>query len=227
LNLWEIHIDGQNLAVQTIELRKWGGYTSSNVLLLAASTILLAQAQNSTNTTSTPKGCGSDIGWLNAGNSSTNSTGQREFRWTNGSDSGHLSSDPWYLSVTINDTVRRDDDNTSVSNGGIALRGYISVPDDVNNASLCVYQSSGANATLDDSADDNSDSCGDLMSDECKEFIKDSFLHEPTSNGCPRYQKSGREDADAFKKACPNLSDGVSSKYSSFRAVLTVHMMIC
>ncbi|KAJ4351730.1 CCA tRNA nucleotidyltransferase, mitochondrial [Didymosphaeria variabile] len=143
-------------------------------------------------------------------NSSTNSTGQRQFKWTNSSDSEHPNSDSWYLSVSINDTVRRGDD-TSVSNGGIELRGYVSVPDNVRNTSLCVYQFGSANVTLDDNADDGMDSCGGLVSDECKDFIKDSFLHESVGNGCPLYRKAGTEGNDAFKKACPNLRDGPGS----------------
>lgn len=184
--------------------------TSSKALLLAASTILCAQGQNITNTTSTPEGCGTEIAWRNAGNSSTNSTGKREFRWTNSSDSEQPDSDPWYLSVLVNDTVRRGDDNI-VSDGGIALRGFISLPDNVRNTSLCVYQFGSANVTLDNNADDGMDSCGGLVSDECKDFIKDSFLHESVGNGCPLYRKAGTEGDNAFKKACPNLRDGTSS----------------
>ncbi|KAF9739549.1 hypothetical protein PMIN06_006992 [Paraphaeosphaeria minitans] len=187
--------------------------TSSTTLLLAASTLLSAHAQNTTNTTSTPKTCGGDIDWLNTGNSSANSTGQVEFRWTNSSDSEHPASDPWYISVTVNDTLRRGDSRTSASNGGIELRGYVSVPDDVMNASLCLYQFSSANVTLDDSIEDGLDSCGGVVSDECKDLIKDNFLHETQPSGCPLYQKASTDGVDTFKKACPNLVDSASVHY--------------
>jgi hypothetical protein len=63
-----------------------------------------------------------------------------------------------------------------------------------------VYQFSSANATLDGGTDDSLDSCGSVMSDECKNLLRDSFLDEPTLNGCPQYQKNGTNGADAFKK---------------------------
>ncbi|KAL5390519.1 hypothetical protein DPSP01_001595 [Paraphaeosphaeria sporulosa] len=188
----------------------------SIILLLAASPIFAAQAQNTTNTTSTPETCGGDIDWLNTGNSSANSTGQVEFRWTDNSDSERPTSDLWYLSVTVNDTLRRGDVRTSASNGGIELRGYVSVPDDVKNASLCLYQFSSANVTLDDSIDDGLDSCGGIVSEECKDFIKDNFLHEIQPSGCPLYRKAGTEGADTFRKACPNLADSAAGKLRHF-----------
>lgn len=183
---------------------------STTILFLAASSISSTQAQSSTNTTTIS--CGGDIDWLNSGRSSANSTGQVEFKWTDSSDSKTPPSYPWYVSVTINDTLQRDDHTLTSSNKGIELRGYVSVPDSVKNASLCLWRFDSANVTLDGSADDGLDSCGGIVSDECMEFFTDDLQLESSGSGYPRNKKAGNDGSEAFKKACPNLGESVAGR---------------
>lgn len=192
--------------LRSIRIAKMSMSAYQKSLLFAASIIFTAQAQNTTNTTSTPEACFSRVAWLNSGNSSANSTGQRQFRWATDKES-IPNDDPWYLSVLINDTVRRGDGPTSASNGGIELSGYLSVPDSVTNeTSICTYMFSSVNATLDDASGDGEDSCEGIMSDDCMEFIKKNFREQKQGGRkCPSFRKPGTSGLEELKQKCPNL----------------------
>jgi hypothetical protein len=126
-----------------------------------------------------------------------NSTGKTSFRWTTRTPTLRPEDeDPWYLSVTINDTSREP--NTS----SVDRRNYISIPNDVKYDGVCVYQFEGINATATGTGNNG---CEGVISDTCLDYMRKAMLRNGVGSAhCP-LPPSALSNKDEREEECGHL----------------------
>ncbi|OAL49109.1 hypothetical protein IQ07DRAFT_494154, partial [Pyrenochaeta sp. DS3sAY3a] len=117
-----------------------------------------------------------------------NATGKRSFTFL-----GDGLPNPYYFSVTLNDTRYFADVESSVH----WIQGYVSGPEDTN-SSICVYQFGG----IDAQQQENRDGCEGVLSDECLVFLQNSIQYPDyrLPQECPSPPL-----ADDGRSVCPEM----------------------
>ncbi|UPX19381.1 uncharacterized protein EKO05_0009646 [Ascochyta rabiei] len=140
------------------------------------------------------------------GDRSYNASGTRPFTWNNTAARNLNLTEPWLISVITNDTARGhhvtpgSNYEGKISAEAVTNKGYLSVPDNVRNTSLCIYQLMPVNAT---SEGDGSNGCSGVLSPKCMDYLRSVVVQTnmSTPDACAD-TPLGRYPRDAAEAAC-------------------------
>ncbi|XPS68479.1 hypothetical protein M3J09_000766 [Ascochyta lentis] len=184
--------------------------TLSTTVLLSG----LALAQNSTNATDSGTCLNQRMLDL-ASTGSVNSTGSESFTWNSSAARDQGITDPWIVSVTVNDTLRGLEFSSVPSNGGNIAWPYLSVPDSARNVSVCAYQFRSRNTTSTGNGSGNDVGCAGVLSEKCTTYLREALLNQASGGyqselRCKSFPESERERRD---EACGSLLDMASAAF--------------
>lgn len=129
------------------------------------------------------------------------------------------------LDLMHNSTANNDAlvNNTSPSANRFSRQSFLSVKDDTQNASVCLYQFSALNATS------NAGGCAGVFSDQCRDHLQQLLFNETNAlyqegDRCPNVWPAGRESQQHLRDLCGRISGNEWSRESPFHS--TSQMLI-
>ena len=163
----------------------------SSFFLFLFTAMPLSLAQNSTNTT-----CNTEESTHDSEVKATtfNSTGSVSWLWNNAEND----SQPWYISLLLNDTSRGRNVLASPRGQAFDLSGFVSTAPDVV-ARFCVYVFPAENATSTGNGANNT-GCAGVLSDSCAEYLVEAMQNASSSTIDPGGSCGGLPDADSDQK---------------------------
>ncbi|KAJ4363779.1 hypothetical protein N0V95_000973 [Ascochyta clinopodiicola] len=173
----------------------------------------LALAQNATDS----KTCTNQWTLDQVSTGRINSTGSESFTWNSDTARDQGVTDPWFVSVTVNETLPGSEGASSLSNGGTIAWAYLSVPESARDVSVCAYQFKPRNATSSGNGGTNDVGCGGVLSDRCTTYLREALLNQ-TSGGYQSTLRCGslpNSERERREEACGPLESIASTGYQN------------
>ena len=148
-------------------------------------------------------------------NGTVNATGSESFTWDNAAARDLGATEPWYVSILVNDTVRgREGVDSSTDNGSTVAWPYLSVPNYPRNVSVCLYQFASQNATSTGNGGKGNVGCAGVFSESCISYLRELLLNQ-TSGRYLDEPKCGNPtptvaDSERREQACGDLGNSIA-----------------